>query len=122
MGDMKRRDLLRAGAWTLPVIAVAAATPAATASDVGAYDIVIRSASQAGSFSASSAVITGYVYLRGTTTFAPVQTLTITFLPSLIVVTTTANGFFYSLEETGNRQTSYQITAEDGSTTGLRPF
>lgn len=123
MGDVTRRHLIQAGAWTVPVVAIAVATPAATASTVQSFAITITAAYQGYEDEVPYSVLAGIVRDAGGQPAAGVV-LTATFIPSLKVMTntTTDAGRFVFLREGDAPQDSYRIDAPDGSTTGLRPL
>ncbi|QJU54314.1 hypothetical protein SCB71_14305 [Herbiconiux sp. KACC 21604] len=111
-----RRRTLMGAVWAAPVIVAAVAAPSAAAS--GSYRISVRDAWQVGPRNASTAVITGYVFLRADrTTPASGVALTITVLPvgTVGLTTTSDDGFFITRIDTGTRQLTYQVVASDGS-------
>ncbi|GAA2222064.1 hypothetical protein N1031_02325 [Herbiconiux moechotypicola] len=71
---ISRRTLLKAGAWSVPVVALAVATPAAAASTASVYYVYQSYAGY--SSSSGTFVLEAYIYVRDTDT--PVQGTTVT--------------------------------------------
>ncbi len=125
MGDVSRRAVI-GSVWAVPVVMAAAAAPAAAASTTASTVITVASAYQVTDAGGTRYAIVAGEVTRSTNPPIPVADMVVSLVLSPSgdnpTYLTGDSGQFVFVRVVPSRQSTYQLTTDDGTTTGTVSF